>query len=476
MVAVLCQLMIVLVLAIFAVVNIVIIGRMGKGRDRSLTFSEKLIRSSRELRKYPSRRYYKLKAPRKQQPDFLTDTVYVYGEWPFLLHSKSRTSVSRRGPFKLAVDQRPWLNHNSTLRGGDIDSLPFADGTNPSILTMARIKENAPHVYRIIIDKYPSAYLIATICMTNSQCSWKDSSSDRRNFHIVKQKDPDTVQTLLLVLDKSYKTLTQMTIQLEIDKQKWGAKHEFRKHRLGELETPQLDDARLFVHQGEVYVSYREGKRFGYSTQVLNPISISENGDRLKARLRVSETSSFCCGRNMALMEGSDGGLDSLTWVDPVTVMAIDTTPGVHTKPDKEPKASKNMQIHGTNAFMVELPSDPGTYLGIGHFHRPTGRDANDYARFGHHYTHLFYTVKQGRLTGLSSEFVFESKYYPNDAEIIQFASGLEYDYTSNQLIIGYGINDCEGAITSIDLRSVKELLRPVPKGKQVRDLMKYLS
>ena len=125
---------------------------------------------------------------------------------------------------------------------------------------------------------------------------------------------------------------------------------------------------------------------------------------------------------------------------------------------------------------MVHLPKT-GEYLGIGHFHRPPGRDKNDYARFGHHYTHAFFTITEKppfRLKRLSAELVIPSHAYPEDAEIIQFWSGLELDGT--KLALAYGINDCEGAAINIDLSVVEGLLREVPRGKEVVDLMMQLK
>jgi hypothetical protein len=79
-------------------------------------------------------------------------------------------------------------------------------------------------------------------------------------------------------------------------------------------------------------------------------------------------------------------------------------------------------------------------------------------------------------LTALSSEFVIRSIHIPNDAEMIQFISGLEYNSTTNQIILSYGINDCEGAIRRMDYEIVQKMLRPVPYGKQVVDFMLPLS
>ena len=133
--------------------------------------------------------------------------------------------------------------------------------------------------------------------------------------------------------------------------------------------------------------------------------------------------------------------------------------------------------FHGTNAFMV--PFGDLELLGTGHFHRPPGRGKNDYARFGHHYTHAFFTITAKpphRLKRLSPEFVLASKSnkHGDDADIIQFASGLEVD--GKDVILAYGINDCEGAAVYVDRAVVDGLLRAVPDGMQVVDLLEKIK
>lgn len=418
-----------------------------------------------KLRKYPPHRYYKLN--NKEQPSFLTtETEYIYGEWPIVLRDTKTTTTT----FKLAVDQTAWREPSHEL--------PFADGTNPSILSMDRLlllNERA-----LILQHYPNTRFLATACMTNSQCAWKDSPLEIKEYRISKQQKPDTIRTVLLLLDASFHTIAQTTIVLERDAA-WGRK--LRQPAPNQWHIPALDDARLFQHNHSLFVSYREGPGFGYDTQVLNPIHIDFSGE-WTARIRASETSSFCCGRNMALMKGSDDAhLRALTWVDPVTVIDVDTTPGATNKSSRRQLAKQQQHkshIHGTNGFMVEIiPSsttETTTFLGVAHFHRPNDRNENPYARFGHHYTHAFYTIRNDRLVGLSPEFVLPSKYDKDDAEIIQFLSGLEYDAKRNQVVIAYGINDCEAAIAVFDLQVIQRFLRPVEEGKQVVDFMMPLK
>ena len=71
----------------------------------------------------------------------------------------------------------------------------------------------------------------------------------------------------------------------------------------------------------------------------------------------------------------------------------------------------------------------------------------------------------------MSPELLLPSQSYKDDAEIIQFWSGLER-VDDNLLALAYGINDCEGAAMYMEMSIVEALLRVVPQGKEVRDLM----
>lgn len=170
-------------------------------------------------------------------------------------------------------------------------------------------------------------------------------------------------------------------------------------------------------------------------------------------------------------------------WVDPVTVVQVN---GTHTKwqssvadenDDRRHLGKQRKRLfHGTNAFLLPFRNE---LLGIGHFHRPLGRGPNEYARHGHHYTHAFYTISEGEpyhLKRLSAEFVFPSKQHPTDADIIQFASGLELDEINEKAVIAYGINDCEGGAVYVDLEVLEEMLRPVKKGQEVLDTMRKID
>lgn len=458
-----------------------------------------------ELRKYPKRRHYGFND--RPLPGFL-EAEYIYGELPRLLHP-NEVQQERIETAKLCVDQSEWYDPEKAKDPKtSIASLPFADGTNPSILKLfdnPRIDPSIRAVFgNVIGPNKERPYYLATICMTNSQCSWNDSSQDVADFRLSKDEKPSTERTVLLLLNRNFETMKEATIYIKIDAQ-FG-----RVQAKNQMKNFKLDDARLFTHKGQIWVSYREGKMFGYDKQVLNKLHFGFVGSETKGvrtekdntnskftvTLLASDTETLCCGRNMALIDNvHTNQLQALTWVDPVTVVDVDVskTDGAASGADRQQQTHRRLKqneekkkkshFHGTNGFMVHLP-ETGEYLGIGHFHRPQDRDKNEYARFGHHYTHAFFTISDQppyRLKRLSPELVISSRSYPDDAEIIQFWSGLELTTGSDGkegalLALAYGINDCEGAARHLDRSFVEGLLRTVPVGNEVVDLMMPLK
>lgn len=427
---------------------------------------------------------------------------------------------------KLCVDQSEWYHpkeNDDLIMASNDPPLPFADGTNPSILKLANNPRIDPSVRELLHSGDDDAYYVATICMTDSQCGWNDTPEEIAEFHLSRDDKSSTLRTVLLVLDKNFKTLREATIHTKMNAN-FGRRANPPNNQ---YKTFKLDDARLFTHKGQIWVSYREGKLFGYDKQVLNKINFelpeevdkridngegvaslrkatkkddSSSSNSFSATLLASETETLCCGRNMALIDNvHTDKLQALTWVDPVTVVDVDVskTDGEVQKEEhrrletnqnknrrrKKKDEKKKSHFHGTNGFMVHLPKTQ-EYMGIGHFHRPPDRNQNDYARFGHHYTHAFFTITDAppfRLNRLSPELVVPSSAYPEDAEIIQFWSGLELSSggdgdDSSLLALAYGINDCEGAATHLDLAVVEDLLRDVSEGKEVVDFMMPLK
>ena len=122
--------------------------------------------------------------------------------------------------------------------------------------------------------------------------------------------------------------------------------------------------------------------------------------------------------------------------------------------------------------------------------------------KFGHHYTHFFYAlspVPPHTLIATSGEFCIASAQDPRDCESVQFVSGLELVAISNlsmgaagsvgltryrpltsleekgrfrrpsvaqheevELLLSYGVNDCEAKVATIPLNHLWEMLEPL--------------
>jgi hypothetical protein len=234
------------------------IQRKAKQEGATATTTAKEQANACTFRHYPPHRYYKLQDKEELQPEFLIGTSawsvdYIYGQWPLLLKASQSGNGDSYTQLKLCVDQSEWLPPSSTSSITDTDSrssttsssksntksntneLPFADGTNPSILSVEHIHRHQKQFGTLDtaaaaadgerkshwLEHHPAAAFIATVCMTNSQCRWKDSESQMQEYNTSRQDKAATVRTLILVLDADFAVLAQTTIFLQRDAQ-WG--------------------------------------------------------------------------------------------------------------------------------------------------------------------------------------------------------------------------------------------------------------
>lgn len=138
-----------------------------------------------------------------------------------------------------------------------------------------------------------------------------------------------------------------------------------------------------------------------------------------------------------------------------------------------------------TTANLVRIARDvPGgrrceAYLGVGHLHRGAsaendvgwfratsghGERPNATFRWAHRYTHFFYTLQPRapfRLLGTSGEWCIQSRQNPHDCESVQFVSGLAPGPRPSELVVSFGVNDCEAKVAVLDLARVWALLLP---------------
>ncbi|CAB9515432.1 expressed unknown protein [Seminavis robusta] len=466
-----------------------------------------------EFRAYDSTRYYNIN--QTNSPSFLKDSNYVFGKWPIMLLRSSQYEHT-----KLCIDRTEWSPKDQP---SDIHP---SDGTNPSVLSIARLKEEAPLVAANILYHHPNTTFLASV--TNKmfpQCVYNGTPQLYEN-----------ARTLLLLLDDQMQTVAQATLRVLVD-HTWGLK-EWVLHEPSMRSDPPLeqiisilDDPRLFVYQGQVQISFIS-RAWGWTDQHFSAVHfdfVRGNSPHSKfwATLWASEAVTLGKGRNQAILFDPDvsytkeqakrepsPNLFSVSWVSPVTVLPIGKThPSDYVKQEGRRLGENNEKMqnsttvstvhtweaakaHGTNGMMVRLPSiqkGPAEYLGVAHFHRPQNCSVSIYAQFGHHYTHFFYTIRRNsmnstdfHLTALSPEFVLPSVdsngKAPNedgwmmDAHIIQFISGIEFLADTNEIVIAYGINDCESSITGVSLQRVRDMLVPVDAGQEIEDFIRPLE
>ena len=125
--------------------------------------------------------------------------------------------------------------------------------------------------------------------------------------------------------------------------------------------------------------------------------------------------------------------------------------------------------------------------LGIGHTHRGDGwcleqkkrtgyplchrvpKSQRFRIRWGYRYTQFFYTVDPRPpypVLALSHEWCFASSQDPADCESIQFAGGAALRDTSTgsqEVVISYGVNDCEAKLAVVKLERVWSMLKARP-------------
>mmetsp|Transcript_49989 Transcript_49989/g.89745 ORF Transcript_49989/g.89745 Transcript_49989/m.89745 type:complete len:532 (-) Transcript_49989:104-1699(-) len=128
-------------------------------------------------------------------------------------------------------------------------------------------------------------------------------------------------------------------------------------------------------------------------------------------------------------------------------------------------------ELHN-NIHPIWIP-EAGEYLGIGHmfrscYHTRSTLECNSdlqkedmYPRYGHHYTHFFYTLSGTHPFGLSrignAEFCMASSTDPSDCDLVQFIAGMTRD--GEDLVFSYGVHDVWGYVSRIKVKEVLQSL-----------------
>mmetsp|Transcript_30690 Transcript_30690/g.70243 ORF Transcript_30690/g.70243 Transcript_30690/m.70243 type:complete len:492 (-) Transcript_30690:738-2213(-) len=289
------------------------------------------------FRLYPPNRYYLGEDKNIDNlPDFLTSKAkYIRGEFPIFLKDY------KDGPLKICIDSSSWEDNRDPISVGvgfpnkkeGSNGRPFSDGQNPSIISLSRLDRDGskasgkidPSSLRILSDIWGqnlNDMYLATVTVGDSQCSWPaDDEKQRQTYNTSPLSKAPSKHTLLLLLDRDFRTVGQAPISVERNA-KWGRLNQAEKAGTpdGISPTPdperwersmqEMDDARLFVRDGHIHVLYRNGPNFGYEDQVIQKVyidrglrDVNSNLGGFQAYVKASEVVRLCCGRNMAMLE-----------------------------------------------------------------------------------------------------------------------------------------------------------------------------
>ena len=243
------------------------------------------------FRTYKPNRLYKLDDEENQE-DFLTNANYIRGILPFVInpHSKissSSTSSASLMPSKICLDTSEWED----VKDG---YYPFSDGQNPSIVSLSQnnysnVDQNkegnnsstgrldinyvAPlsQIYNKDHDYELDDLYLGLLLFGDSQCRWNLTAAELEDKKFSPLQSPPEKRSMVMILNEDMKVIDSTVLKLELDA-KWGTT---RKKLLPKTNGDgsyqrsivELDDARLFFHNGQLHVLYRNGPYYGYDSK-----------------------------------------------------------------------------------------------------------------------------------------------------------------------------------------------------------------
>lgn len=313
------------------------------------------------FRDYESKpdRFYGLTAE-DYPPPFLRSSFYIYGKAPILLPLSKPESGGKVC---------------SRLRtSGEVLEM---DGTNPSLLSFDRLRHEVssdifPWKQLLAIDP-TSMYLVSSTFKRNNQCTYFNQNQKGQKTHFRSMEGRLSKDADLLIVDSNIQTLWQTHIF------EASTFHEKPVHY-------SADDVRIFVHDGEIWMSYKRYEVFG-KAQRINRLRFefhsTPSETALVALADSREEIEICCGRNFGALSRNTGtgNLSFLTWPDPVWLQELNTREllagGNGTRisfadPDHIKSRMPNKKasdFHGTSNQLLYIP-EWDEYLCIGHMHR----------------------------------------------------------------------------------------------------------
>ena len=235
-----------------------------KQRDVSLNTSNSDQICS--FRTYKPHRYYPI---HDLSEPFLADSEYIRGKLPSILlshHEKQDTTPST--PHKLCIDTSSWENLIPGHR-------PFSDGQNPSFVSLDKPGIDLP--IKELYGKDLKDKFIGLLLFGDSQCRWNMTAEELEQYHFSPLQSAPSKRTMVLVLDHDLQPIGEAVLELELDAD-WGEKKKKYKYKRqpnldGSFKRTivEMDDARLFFHNDQLHVLYRNGPSYGYDSKYTTP-------------------------------------------------------------------------------------------------------------------------------------------------------------------------------------------------------------
>ncbi|CAE8592215.1 unnamed protein product [Polarella glacialis] len=336
------------------------------------------------------------------------------------------------------------------------------------------------------------AFLLTYRQSTWNLCTWAARGSPVEQLPEKDGRRTVTSKVAAAILRKNFEVLVAPKDIGGLENSKHSCIHHSGMRRVG------LDDGRVFLLRAEPWMLYAAVALPGQSEycfhhMMLCPLALP---DSVSGKVSCKRTTVLSFPRADEISEehraaGRLANVHQKNWVpfvhngvlylvftlEPFTVLQVDSDTGLCRQVSETPTPAlsvfhavaagtsghSTLGVHGGSPLLQLPASHGGEFLGIGRV-----------ARGNLQYTLFFYTVAAKerasrstasgvgfRFSSVSSLFCFASASasYPGLCETIQFAGGLALDDHAN-LLVTYGVNDCEAKVAFIQLSRVMSMLR----------------
>lgn len=223
----------------------------------------------------------------------------------------------------------------------------------------------------------------------------------------------------------------------------------------------------------------------------LHVLSDSLDGSAGSWRVRIADNTPLCtgilAGRNHALFFAPDGQVRLQSWLHPRIVVTALPSAAAELRLMESPSLQlfragaqavekcHHVRLSGTSSLVRVRARKRDALLGVGHIHH--GRESNlthnnpedlrkirrGVAYFGSHYMHFFYLLDANpphSLLAHSAEWCLPHSPTIGSCEVVQFVSGLELAHGGEDVLLMYGVNDCESKAARMPLGRLLRLLQ----------------